>query len=240
MLPAERPPMVKLEDAVIARMDKGGMKFEILVDPELAMELKKGMNINMDELLAFETIFKDANKGEEASEQNIAKAFGTTDVKEIAKKIILQGEVQLTTAQRKEMLEARRREVIATIARDAINPQTNAPHPPLRIENAMNESRITIDPFKSANEQIPAILKEIRKLIPISFEKMRIAVRIPAEFAGKANVILHKYELKQEDWQNDGSLVAVVEVPAGVKAQLFDELNHLTHGTVESKLLENK
>lgn len=232
--------MVKLEDAVIARMNKGEMKFEILVDPELAMELKKGMNVNMDELLAFETIFKDANKGEDASEQNIAKAFGTTDVKEVAKKIILLGEVQLTTAQRKEMLEARRKEVIATISRDAINPQTNAPHPPLRIENAMNEAKITIDPFKSANEQIPAILKEIRKLIPISFEKMRIAVRISAEFAGKANVILHKYELKQEEWQNDGSLVAIVEVPAGMKAQLFDELNHLTHGTVETKLLENK
>ena len=232
--------MVKLEDAVIARMSKGEMKFEILVDPELAMELKKGMNVNMDELLAYETIFKDANKGEEASEQSIVKIFGTTDVKEAAKKIILLGEVQLTTAQRKAMLEARRREIIATIARDAINPQTNAPHPPIRIEHAMNEAKITIDPFKSPSEQIPAILKEIRKLIPISLEKMRIAVRISVEFAGKANVILHKYELKQEEWQNDGSLVAIVEVPAGLKAQLFDELNHLTHGTIETKLLESK
>jgi len=232
--------MVKLEDAVIARMSKGEMKFEILVDPELAMELKKGMNVNMDELLAYETIFKDANKGEEASEQSIVKIFGTTDVKEAAKKIILLGEVQLTTAQRKAMLEARRREIIATIARDAINPQTNAPHPPIRIEHAMNEAKITIDPFKTAAEQTPAILKEIRKLIPISLEKMRIAVRISVEFAGKANVILHKYELKQEEWQNDGSLVAIVEVPAGLKAQLFDELNHLTHGTIETKLLESK
>ncbi len=232
--------MVKLEDAVIARFESKGEKFELLVDPDLALELKKGKNVNFNDLLAIDSVFKDANKGQEASPEAINKVFGTTEIEKIVKEIILHGRVQLTTEQRRKMLEQRKKEVIELIAKNAINPQTLTPHPPQRIENALNEARIQIDPLRSASEQIGEIVKEIKKLIPISVEKLNIAVKIPAQFSAKAEHILHKYELKKEEWQSNGSLVAVIEIPAGLKQQLFNELNHLTHGAVESKVLENK
>ncbi len=230
--------MVKLEDAVIARYEKAGEKFELLVDPNLAMDLKHRKEVNLDDLLAIDSVFKDANKGDVKSEEALKKVFGTADVKEIAKRVILDGEVQLTTQQRKEILEKKRKEIIAYITSNAINPQTKTPHPPQRIENAIEEAKISIDINKSVAEQVSDIIKEIKRLIPISLEKLRIAVKIPAQYSGKANVILHKYELKQEEWQKDGSLVAVLEVSAGTKASLFDELNHLTHGDIEIKVLE--
>ncbi|MFH1544851.1 MAG: ribosome assembly factor SBDS [archaeon] len=230
--------MVKVGEAVIARYEHSGEKFEVLVDPDLAMELRKGKEVNFDELLAYESVFKDANKGQESSPETMRKVFGTTELKEVIKKIITEGRVQLTTEQRKKMLEQRRKEVISLIATNAINPQTKTPHPPQRIENALEETRIQIDATKSASEQIPAILKEIKKLIPISMEKLRIAVKIPPEYAGKAEFILHKYDLKKEEWQKDGSLVAVLELAAGVKAELFNELNNLTKGEVETKIIE--
>ena len=230
--------MVKVGEAVIARYEHSGEKFEVLVDPDLAMELRKGKEVNFDELLAYESVFKDANKGQESSPETMRKVFGTTELKEVIKKIITEGRVQLTTEQRKKMLEQRRKEIISLIVRNAINPQTKTPHPPQRIENALEETRIQIDATKSASEQIPAILKEIKKLIPISMEKLRIAVKIPPEYAGKAEFILHKYDLKKEEWQKDGSLVAVLELAAGVKAELFNELNNLTKGEVETKIIE--
>lgn len=232
--------MVKLEDAVIARFEFQGEKFELLVDPDLALKLKKGETVSFNELLAIDRVFKDAKKGEEVSPEALNKAFGTNDIERIARKIILEGEVQLTTEQRRKLLEQRRKEVVALIAKNAVNPQTNAPHPPQRIETAMEEAKIHVDALKPASEQAPAVIKEIKKLIPISLEKLNIAVKIPAQFSGKASAVLHRFDLKKEEWQSDGSLIAVVEVAAGLKQELLNELNSLTHGEMQSKILEKK
>ncbi len=230
--------MVKLEDAVTARMEKNQEKFEILVDPDLALKLKKGETVSFNDLLAIDTVFKDAAKGSTQSPEVLSKAFGTTEVNEIAKKIIQEGVVQLTTEQRKEMREAKRRVVINIISTNAMNPQTNAPHPAKRIEIALEEAKIKIDDSKSAEEQVQGIVKELKKLIPISFEKQQVAVKVPAVHSGKASAFLHRHELKKEEWQNDGSLVAIVEMPAGLVSDFLTELNHLAHGDVETKILE--
>ena len=111
--------------------------------------------------------------------------FGTSDPLAIARHIILKGEVQLTTQQRKEMQESKRRRVVAIIARNAINPQTGAPHPPARIEAAMEEARVHIDPFKSAESQVEGVLKVLRPMMPIRFDKVRIAVRLTGEQYGR-------------------------------------------------------
>ncbi|MFH1239684.1 MAG: ribosome assembly factor SBDS [Candidatus Diapherotrites archaeon] len=230
--------MVKVEDSVTARYEKDGLKFEILVDPRLAMELKKGNEINFNEMLVIDSIFKDASKGDVASDENVKKVFETTDVEAVAKKIIQEGELQLTTEQRKEMREVKRKEIIQFIVTNAFNPQTNTPHPPQRIENALEEAKIHIDPMKTPQEQLPKIIDEIKKLIPISFEKQKVALKIPARFAGKASNILHKYSVKKEEWKSDGSLLAMVELPSGLKNDLLNELNTLTHGDMETKLLK--
>ncbi len=229
--------MVKVNDAVIARYEREGEKFEILVDADLALDLKKGKNINFNELLAIDTVFKDANKGTEASHETINKIFGSTEIEQIAEKIIKEGRVQLTTEQRKAMVEQRKKELINFISRNGINPQNKTPHPPQRIENVLEEAKIHVDPMKSVQEQLPEIMNKIKTLIPISLEKIRIAFKIPSHSAGRASPLLHKYELKQEEWQSDGSLVAVVEIPAGAKEDLLNSLNSLTKGDMESKIL---
>ena len=231
--------MAGIENTIIARLEKGGEKFEILVDPKLGYDFKTGVRKDLANVLMADEVFKDANKGEEASEEIVKKVFGTTELKEVVSRIIKNGEVQLTTEQRRQMLEQKRKEIIAFISNNALNPQTKAPHPPLRIENAMNEARIQVDVFQSAQEQIPEILKEIKKIIPISLEKLKVAVKVPAEFAGKAMPVIHKYHASKQEWQSNGSLVAIFELPVGLKNELFNELNHLTHGNVEAKILEN-
>lgn len=230
--------MVRVEDAVVARFEHSGEKFETLVDPNLAMDLKHGKEVDLDDLLAIDSIFKDAHKGEVKAEESLKKVFGTTNAVEIAKRIILEGEVQLTTQQRRDIAERKRKEIVAFISRNCMNPQTKAPHPPLRIETALEEMKFSVDINRSNNELVQEALKGLKKLLPISMEKLRVAIKIPAQFAGKATPVLHKYELKKEEWQNDGSLVALLEIPAGVKQDLFNELNHITHGSVESKLLD--
>ncbi len=232
--------MVRVEEAVVARLEHSGEKFEVLVDPHLAMDLKHGKEVDFEDLLAIDTVFKDAGKGEEKSHESLKKVFGTTRTYDIARKIIREGTIQLTTQQRREIVEKKRREVVNFICRNAMNPQANAPHPVQRIENALEEIKFSVDINKPVSELVQEALKELKKVLPISMEKLNIAVKVPAQFSGKDSVILHKYELRKEEWQNDGSLVALLEVPAGITQDLFNELNHLTHGQLESKILEKR
>ena len=230
--------MVQLEDAVIARYTHSGSVFELLVDPDLALKMKKGQSVSLDDLLAVETIFVDAHKGKEQSESLVKEVFGTNDIREIAPKIVKEGEVQLTTEQRKVLREQKWKELVSFISRNAVNPQTNAPHPPQRIENALNEAKVHVDEFKDVVEQVNEILPNIRRLITISMEKSLVAFRIPPVFVAKALNILHAYDMKKQEWQNDGSLIAVVEIAAGMRQELFDRLNGISKGEIVSKLLD--
>jgi len=230
--------VIPLERAVIARLDSHGHHFEIYVDPENAWKVREGKDIPLDDVLASDEIYKDASAAEKASEEVLSKTFGTSDYKEIAKKIMRDGEIQLTTEQRKKMQEQKKKQVIEMIARGAVDPRTNMPHPPARIERVMEENRIRVDPFKSAQRQLEDVIDQLRDKLPIKFAKARIAIKIPAEYAGKSYGYVHDLKRTREEWGNDGSLMAIIEIPAGLQSEVYDKLNALTHGSVETKLLE--
>src|SRR3990172_2655718 len=133
---------VSVEKSVIARLTKSGEKFEVLVDPEKALELKAGKDVNLEDLLASPEIYEDSKKGLRAPSEKLNKFFGTNDLETIARKIIKDGEVQLTTEQRKHMLDEKTKAIASIISRRGINPQTNTPHPQDRIMRAMEQARI--------------------------------------------------------------------------------------------------
>jgi ribosome maturation protein SDO1 len=231
--------MVDIEDAIVARLESHGESFEVLIDPKVVNQLREGKEVNLYENMVIDEVFKNAHKGTRASEEKMQEAFGTTEPIEVAKQIILKGEVQLTAQQRKEMLEAKRRRIIAEIARNAINPQTHSPHTPARIEAAMDEAKVHVDPFKPVDMQVKDVLDKIRPIIPIRFEKMRIAVKLTADEYGKCyDDIVHFGTIQKEEWQKDGSWIGVVEIPAGMRDEFFDRLNHRTHGDAEFKQLK--
>ncbi len=232
--------MVTLENAIVARYTHAGVHFELLVDPDLALAMRRGKSVSLDDLLAVEIVFSDAKKGSEATEVALEKAFHTTDIREIAPIIVKEGEVQLTTEQRRTLREQMRKEIVEFISRNAINPQTNAPHPPARIENALVEAKVHVDESKDIMEQVNAIIPKLRVLLPISLEKQQIALKVPAVHVAKALNLLHKYSVTKQEWQSDGSLIAVVEVPGGMRQELFDRVNGIAHGEIVIKLLEKK
>lgn len=230
--------MVKLEDAVVARLSAQGMDFEVLVDPNLAVAFREGKSVEMGNLLAVEKIFKDAGKGEAASREALLKVFGTDEVKKVAEQILLKGKIQLTTEQRRKMREEKLKLIVSLIARRAVNPQTGLPHPPSRVEEAVRKARVGIDEFKSAEEQIPAVVKAIQSVLPLKFEMRRIALKIPPQYAGKSlHAIKGMAEVKKEEWLTDGSLLLLVEIPAGFQPEFFDKVNDLTKGEVQTKVL---
>ncbi len=231
--------MVSLDDAVIARLKKGEEHFEVLVDPYAAADLIDGKEIDIIQILAIDAIFKDSKKGTHASEESIKEKFGTDDVAEIAKQIVLNGDIQLTTEQRHKMQKNKKNRIIETISRNAMDPKTKAPHPRQRIELAMDEAGVHVDPFKPVSEQVKTIIEALRPLMPISMEHVRISVKIPPEHIGKAYGVARNYgTLEREEWQSDGSWIGIIKIPAGMQTDFYDKLNDVTKGNVSTKFLK--
>ena len=230
--------MISLDDAVIARLDSHGERFEILVDPRQAGLVRQGQPVNIEDVVAALNVFGNTSKATRASDEALMKVFHTTDFETIARRIIEKGEIHLTAEQRKQMIEEKRRQVITFIARNAVNPQTGHPHPPARIERAMEEARVNIDPFKHLDELVKETVKALRPLLPIRFEELRLAIRIPPDFAAKAyGDIAAGSTMEKDEWQKDGSWVCVVRIPAGIQGEFYDLINKLSKGEGQVKIL---
>jgi len=237
--------MVRLENAVVARLNRFGTHFEVLVDPDAADALKdkwrEGKAVQPEEvraLLAVDQVFTHWSDGKKASDEQLAKAFDTTDILAITERILREGEVQLTSDQRRRMAAAKEKRIVDYILTNAWNPQTKTPHPRDRIERALAEAKFHVDPQRHVEEQVDEAMKKLRPLIPIAFDRVKVAIRIPAEHTGHAyGPVRGLGEIKQEEWQKDGALVLVLQIPAGMQAEVYDRLNSITHGQVTTKLL---
>ncbi len=231
--------MIPLDQAVVARLDSHGERFEILVDPDMAALIRQGEDIQIEDAVAALFIFENSSKAAKASEESLNKVFETTEFEPVALRIIKKGESHLTAEQRKAMIEARRRQVITFIARNAINPQTRLPHPPQRIEMAMEEARVNVDPFRNFEEQVKDVIKALRPLLPIKFAEMRFAVKIPGDYAAKAyGEIAAATTIERDQWQNDGSWICVVRIPAGIQDEFYSLINRVSKGDAEVKILD--
>lgn len=232
---------VSVDKAVIARLTRTGKKFEILVDPHAALAVRTGKELVLDEVLAAPEVYEDSHKGTRPSTEELGKAFGTTDIRLIATRIIRDGEVQLTTEQRKVMLEEKTKAVAALISRQGVDPRSGAPHPPDRVLRAIEQSKARIDVEKRPEDQVDSVLKAIQPIIPIKFERVHIAVRIPAEFGARAVGIVRNFGTpNREEWGSDGSYMAMLEIAAGLQSELSDRLNALTRGTAQIKIMRKE
>ena len=221
----------------IARLTHEGEHFEILVKPDPALSFRLGKETQLSNALVSDIIYSDANKGTKPSEEKLRKAFGTTDTLKVAETILRRGMLQLTTEQRKQMTEDRRRQIIAFIARHCIDPKTNLPHPPMRIENAMEQIHYPIDPFKETEEQAKDIIKLLRPILPLKIEQVLVNVSIPAQYASRAYGSVKGFgTIRKEEWRADGSWFAVVEMPAGLYAPFLEKLGELAKGTADAKI----
>jgi len=230
--------MVKVEDAVVARWETGGSHFEVLVDPAIVQAVKDGKEVDVAGGLALDQIFKDARKGDKVSDEFLEKVFHTRSVPEIAKQILLKVEVQVTTEQRHQLQEAKYRQIVAEIARNAMNPQTGAPHPPARIEAAMREAKVHVDPFRSAELQVPEVLQKLRPLLPIRLDSVKVKIRVRAQDFPKVIGDLKGFgKLSEETWLGDGSWTGVLQIPAGLQTDLYAKLSAKTKGTAETSLV---
>lgn len=229
------------ESFSLAFLKKNGIRFEIIIDPDLAVSFKEGdTSIDLSEVLHGDRIMSNAQRGLEASMNQLKEIFGTEDTLDIAKKILTDGEIQFSAQYRKKLLDQKRQKIISTIHRNTADPQTKLPHPMTRLEIAFEEAKIKIDEFKPVQEQVKEIVKKLQGILPISLESELLEVHIPSQFAHKCYELFTRFgTIKKEDWMTDASLLCRIEVPSGLRMDFIDQINNLTHGGVTLKLLES-
>ena len=235
--------MISLDEAVTARLGSHGARFEVLVDPDAALAIKRGeFEDDLEDVIAAEDVFEDASRGDRPAENDLEKVFETTDPLEIIPEVIERGEIQITAEQRREMQAQKHKQLVNRITRNAVNPQMdNAPHPPERIENALEEAGFKVDPMEPVENQVDDALDQLRPVIPIRFEEVTVAVQVPAEYAGSAQAKIRQYgELEREEWQPDGSWIGVITFPAGLQNDFYDLVNENTSGEAETEIVKDK
>jgi len=257
---------IDLGNYIIGRLEKSGRTFEMLLDPQNAWEankyireeinkrLKDGKeksrltveevlqdpNINLEMIFETFTVFEDLRRGKKATDGDMEVVFGTTDGRTISAHILLDGEIHWTKTQREEEQQKKLKQIISIISKNAINPQNKKPHPAQRIEKAIEEANVKVDIMKNAEEQVDDVVKKIQAIIPIRMEQVKLAIKIPTSFTAKGyNIVAQMAQIKQEEWQKDGSWVSIVDLPAGMQMELIDKLNKLTHGRVQTKLMKS-
>lgn len=221
----------------VARLKKGSDIFEVVVDPDKAVLAKKNPELT-SEALSFPKVFSDAKKGLQASEERMKHWFKTTDPMAVAKIIIKEGTIQLTAEYRQKLFEQKKKQLIELIHKNGVDPRTNAPHPLTRIEAAIQEAKIKIDEFKSADAQLKDALKKLQPIIPIKFVVKEIEVVIPAAYASKSYPTVKMLgRIMKESWGSDGSWTGLVEIPGGMEQEFYDKLNNITHGELQAKVI---
>jgi len=221
---------------IVARLTLDGDKFELVVKPDPALEYKLGKRADISSVLVSDEVYSDANKGSRASSEKLMKHFKTTDSAEVAKQILARGELNLTTDQRRKMVEEKKKQIVQFINKSFVDPKTHLPHPIIRIEAGLEESRVIIDPFKKVDDQIKNVVDGLRKILPLKSETANLTVTVPPQFAAQSYSVLKSTgDFKGEEWLADGSLRIVLEMNASLKGQFLDRLGSVTKGSAQVK-----
>ena len=213
----------------LARLKKGGENFEIVIsDVDNAIKYREGKNIDLKDILQSETIFESASKGIKASDDKIKLILKDNAIDNILKN----GELHLTADQRKKLSTDKRNKIIEKIQRESVDPKTGNPHPRQRIELAMEQAKVRIDYSDNIDKKLESVIKSIRTIIPISFEKVKLTLTIPSKYSGSTYSALRNRmnKFSKEEWLSNGDLKIEIEVTGGQKTDIYTLINKLTNG----------
>ena len=226
-------------DVTVVRYSFEGEKFEILVKPDPALDYKLGKKKDVSAVLVSEEIYTDSGKGTKPGNEKLLKAFKTEDQAEIAQIILQKGVLNLTTDQRRKMIDEKKKQIVQFIVKTYVDPKSHLPHPPIRVEQAMKDARVSVDPQKSVDEQMQDIVEKLRSIIALKSENLQLEIIVPAQYASQSYAVLKSVgSLKNEEWQNNGSLKAILEIPAAARPNVIDKLGSITKGSASVEVIK--
>lgn len=228
---------------IVARIKAKGKQFEIIVDCDKALALKKQGKIESNmlrDILAIDAVYTDYKKGFKASSSDLKDAFGSDNTYDVAAKILSEGELLLPQEYREKAREQKIKQVVDFLAKNCIDTRTNAPYTADRINAALKEVGARIDENKSADDNALVVIKDLEKVLPIKIAVKKIKITVPPAHVGHVYGLLKNFTKEKEDWLNDGSLSCIINLPAGMQLEFYDKLNNATHGSALTEEIKEK
>ena len=213
----------------IAKLRSSKLFFETMVDLDNAMKLRKGGEVSMSDVIRDNAIYTNLGKGMKAGSAELEQAFGTSEFEKVVEQIVKKGIIEVSQEFRDEALEARRKQVVDFLVRNAIDGQTGRPFTPDTLQNALKDAGVKIE-NKNIENQITRIVDSLKQVIPIKIETKKLKVIVPAMHTGKAYGLLTEYKEKEE-WLSNGDLQITLNIPVGIQMEFYDKLNSITHGS---------
>lgn len=222
---------------VTARLRVKNKQYEIRVDLDEALKVKAKKPANLLGALETPHVWTNVKEGNKASESDLKAAFGTSDLSEVAAKIITSGEIEKPQEFRDAEREMKIKRVLDIILKNAVD-QHGRPYTADRIKRAIDEVHFSFD-NRAPEQQVPELLEKLKTVIPIKIETKRVKLIIPAQYTGQVYGILKDYK-ESEEWLSNGNLQVILNIPAGMQLDFYDKLNNITHGSVQSEELAEK
>eukprot|EP01084_Bolivina_argentea_P155365 270745_1 len=225
--------MSQKNNGQIVRYQQGKTKFEILTKKGAVLKYRQ-KKLGLQYVLMIDTIYTKVSQGKIAKSSELKRVFGTTDFNECVNKILENGDLNLSSSERKDKSNSKLNEVVYYITKNYINPLSNIPHPRDRILNCMKECGIKINTTKSTKTQALNAIKKMRgKLFFTKAHMLTVNLTIKYKYdINKIGQMINKITSGasyQQKW-NDKGCVFVLEMSKGDLEDLGNKLNKVTNG----------
>lgn len=225
--------MANIENSCEIKYKIKNENFEVLVDFEKLKDFQKdSTNINVFDVLKSETIFKDQKKGLIASENTLKEIFKNLSKENILKEILLKGKCQIPTSYLNKLREEKKIQVINFICENTLNPQTKNKYTHSMIESQVNKIKYNFDPNKAFEIQAEQVLDLLKKIMPISEDKICLEIKIKPEFIGSFYGNFRKFaKVIKENYDKDSNLILEIQIRDSLKDKIIEMIKNNSKNT---------
>lgn len=129
----------------------------LVIPPSIENEAGGNRETDLDEVLQIHSVFTNVSKGQVAKLADWTAAFKTTDLDQVIRDILKNGQVQVNEKEREVQLDSLHRDIITIIAEKCVNPNTKRPYTVSMIEKAVQELPHSWTLTKSAKQQVGSV-----------------------------------------------------------------------------------
>jgi len=158
-----------MSKSLVVKFKKGNSTFEVLTKVG-SMEPYRAGELNIDQVLEVEEIFKNASKFDKIKSSLLKKTFGTDNKRECILTILNEGTYPLSKKELQQKVQTRRGEILNYLHKyyhEPLKDGTSRPHPLTRLDGVLQDMKINIDPHMSVNQQIKSIIKPLPEYLPV-------------------------------------------------------------------------
>jgi ribosome maturation protein SDO1 len=222
----------------LVKFKSGKHTFEVATKPGSVLKYR-AQQLGINNVLETEVVWKDISKGDRASSADLIDVFKTDNQSECCLKIIQDGDLQLTEAERKEMIDKRRREIVNYLHKYYVDPKTKGPHPIVRIENALADLKYRVDADTPVEKQVQEIMRNMPGILPMRKMDMTGWITIPHAHLGQVQGQLKKFVTIKHERYNDSGCEFEVQLVPGEYDAVMAMLNNYCKGEYDIKIEGN-